>query len=179
MRPRAIKSSAQTLRRRLPPLFQLPVFLPRHLPRPQRSPPNAAHCSHQFASMSSAQTPLRRLRTGSSPWPWEQSSSPPWASTTPSTRCSPSDLPLEGFGVCTARRRLTPPLAPVPCMARGRKVSTISRFQAPREAVRSQGHHPRRLRLRRWASEARRTLSPCPDIRGQHPRAAHSRLPPS
>lgn len=113
-------------------------------------------------------TPLRRLRTGSSRWPLEHNSSPPWVNAIPSTRCSLSDLTLEGFGVCTARRRLTPSPRSVPCTPRGRKVSTISRFQARREAVRSQGHHPRRLRLRHRTSEARRTLSPCPDIRGQH-----------
>lgn len=67
MRPRATQLSAQTLRRRLPSLFRSSDFLLRPLPRPQTSPPNAAHRSHRFASMSSASNPTPTSADGQQP----------------------------------------------------------------------------------------------------------------
>jgi hypothetical protein len=110
--------------------------------------------------------PLLHLPSDSSPCPWDCNSSHLWASAMSLTKCFPSDLPLEGFGVCTARRRLTLFLRSARCMARGRKILTTSQFQTQGEAVHSQGHHPRRLRLRYFATEARRALSPCPNSCG-------------
>ena len=107
--------------------------------------------------------PLLRLPSDSSPCLCDYNSSHLWASAMPLTKCFPSDLPLEGFGVCTARRSLTLSLRSVRCMARGRKILTTTQFHTRGEAVHPQGHHPKRLRLRYFATEARRPLSPCPN----------------
>ena len=106
MGPRAVQISAQTFRRRLPSLYQSSVLL-RPLARPQNSPHNATHCSHRFTSMSSVSAPTSAPAIGQQPLPWDYSSSHLWASAMSLTKCFQGDLPLEGFGVCTARRRLT------------------------------------------------------------------------
>ena len=67
MGPRAVQLSARTLRRRLPSLYQSSVLLLHPLSRPQNSPPNEAHCSHRFASMSSVSAPTPASAIGQQP----------------------------------------------------------------------------------------------------------------
>jgi hypothetical protein len=105
--------------------------------------------------------PLLHPPSDSSPCPWDCNSSRLWTSAMSLTKCSQSDLPLGGFGVCTARRKLTLSLRFV-----WPKILNTSQYQTRGEAVHSQGHHSGRLRLPYFATEARRTLSPCPNSRG-------------
>jgi len=145
MRPRAVQISAQTLGRRFPSLYQSSVILPRPLSRSQNRPPNAAHCSHRFASISSISATTSASPTGQHPLPMgTRLKSSLGKSYVIDTVLS--ERPAAERIWCVYRAtwvEVDPSPALCPVHNQMRKMLTTPQFQARGKAVHSQGHHPR------------------------------------
>ena len=161
MGPRAVQLSARTLCRRFPSLYQSSVLLLRPLSRPQSSPPNATHCSHRLASTSSVSAPTSAFAIGQQPLPMGSQLKSSLGRFYVIDEVL-SERPAAGRIWCVYRATSVDPFLAI-CPVYGQRTEnlTTSQFQTRGEAVCSQGHHSGRLRLRYFAAEARRALSPC------------------